>query len=133
MPKGEHFDSKHQSAAAMANIAPRAPRGAAKARKPNESLEEASLRLQRARADTEELDARKRQVELEAMQRRLIPASDAQDAIERAHLAWVAELEQLSTAVCTAIGVSMPLEHREAARRIINEECDAIRRRIAGA
>jgi hypothetical protein len=145
MPKGEHLDSRHQSAAALANIKPRAPRGAKKIAgappppdapaKDHESYEakmaDATLRLQQSRAATESLDAEKRQVELDVLRRKLMPVADVVDTIEQSHLRWIAELEQLSTAVCTAVR-QLPASLVETVRSAINAEVHAIRERIGG-
>jgi hypothetical protein len=145
MPKGEHLSTDHQRAAAMANIRPRKLRGVSKIVGPpppqdapadehasyEQKMADATLRLQRARAETEELDASKRQVELDALCRRLIPAEESRDSIEAMNLEWVAEVEQMSTAVVQAL-VELPASIREQVRDAINAEASAIRKRLGG-
>jgi len=146
MPKGEHFDKPHQQAAGMANIRPRKLRNVAKLVGPppppdapaeehetyEQKMADATLRLQRARAETEELDASKRQVELDALCKRLIPAEDARDALEAMNLEWVAELEQLSTSVVQGLA-TVPASVRETVREAINAEVLNIRNRLGRA
>ena len=146
MPKGEKLTKEHQSRSAMQNIAPRLPRGAKQEVGPppppdapedakatyEQELSAATLRLQKARADTEELDAQKRQVELDVLKRKLVPVPETVDALERLHLAWVAELEQLSTAVCQSLR-HLPGDTIERVREAVNAEVHAIRNRIADA
>lgn len=81
-PKGQKAGEKERAA----RMAPRAPRGAAKEKRPNETLDEATLRLQRARADTEELDRAKRQLELDKAQGLLVSKEEAVDITQQALL-----------------------------------------------
>ena len=67
-------------------LAPRSPRGAAKEKRPNESLDEATLRLQIARADTEELDRQKRQIEIDKAKGLLVSKEAAVDLAQQALL-----------------------------------------------
>lgn len=56
------------------------------ARIPGETLDEATLRLQRARADTEELDRQKRQLDLDVANGKLISKNEATDLAQAAVL-----------------------------------------------
>lgn len=82
--RGEHLSRSHQIAAALL------PRpGSLKAeavRKPGESLDEATLRLQVARADTEELDRQKRELELRKARGELVTKEEAVDLAQAAVL-----------------------------------------------
>lgn len=108
------------------------PTGAARKANPNESLEEATLRLQQAKADTEELDAERREVELAVLRRDLMPASDVRDSLEAVHLQWVSELEQLPHSVATALPPEIPASQREVLRAAVEAQCNALRQRIGG-
>ena len=132
--KGANLTINHQRAAGRRNVGPRIPGRSAVARKanPDESLDDATLRLQQAKADTEQLDAEKREVELAALRRELIPAPDARDAIEAVHLQWVAELEQLPHSVATALPPEVPASLREVMRAAVEAQCNALRTRIGG-
>jgi len=96
MPKGEHLTKAHQSAAGMR---PRPGRGpskkavAAVMAVTGETLEEATLRLQRARADTEELDRAKRQLELDVAAGKLVSRERAVDLAQQAVLRVCAILD----------------------------------------
>lgn len=89
MPKGEHLTRSHQSAAGMR---PRPGRSkpstatAEKARRPGETLDEATLRLQVARADTEELDRQKRELDLAVARGALVTKDEAVDIAQAAVL-----------------------------------------------
>lgn len=97
MPKGSHLDRKHQILAGMAPRPGRTRKAkadiAAEAEANGESLEEATLRLQRARADTEELDKRKRQIDIDIMTGRLITKDHAVDLAQKAVLRVVQILD----------------------------------------
>lgn len=97
-----------------------------------EKLDEAILRYQRAKATTEELDAARREVELNRLRGALIPAEEARDALEAAHLRWVAELDQLSAATIAALPIEFPASQRETVRKSIDDACCEIRKRISG-
>lgn len=124
-----HLTSEHQSRAGrMPRI--RLPNGARQAN-PDESIEEATLRLQQAKADTEELDAQKRELELAALKGSLVPAAAARDNLEAEHLRWVAELEQLPHSVSAALPPEIVASVRDVIRSAIEQQCLAIRQRIA--
>ena len=134
MPRGSHFTPAHQSAAGHKNIHPRTPGGkqvAAKA-KSSETLDAATLRLQQAKADTEELDAEKRREELAVLRRGLIPEAESRDAAEAIHLQWVAEIEQLPHSVATSLPPEVPASQRELLRQTVEAQCNALRLRIGG-
>ncbi len=126
MPKGEHFDRSHQVAAASR---PRIRIGAGRAN-PGESLDDAVLRYQQAKADTEQLDAEKRALDVAKMRGDLIPADDARDEIEATHLAWVAELDQLPHSVASSLPPEIPASVREQLRAAVEAACMATRQRI---
>ena len=130
MPKGSNLTAEHQAAAGRMNYRPRIPGGRAQAN-PDESMEDASLRLQQAKADTEQLDAQKREVELAVARGVLIPVATAKDNLEREHLRWVSELEQLPHTVASSLPPEIPESTRELLRSVIESECMALRRRFA--
>lgn len=114
---------------------PRVMKPSARGVKPatDETLDEAVLRYQQAKADTEALDAERRALDVAKARGELIPAADARDALEASHLAWVAELEQLPHAVANAMPPEVPSSIREHVRAAVEAGCLAIRRRIGGA
>lgn len=132
MPQGSNLTAAHQAAAGRRNIYPRTPGASRVKPSPNESMEDATLRLQQAKADTEELDAEKRSEELAVLRRELIPAAEARDAAEAIHLQWVAELEQLPHSVATALPPEIPASQREQLRQVVEAQCNALRLRIGG-
>ena len=89
MPRGANLTDEHQRAAAM-RPRPGQPgktvRAAQLIRLSNETLDEAILRLQIAKADTEELDKAKRQLDLDVAQGRLITIEEAVDTAQAAVL-----------------------------------------------
>lgn len=97
MPKGSHLDHTHQVRSGMAPRPGRVTKAKADlvavAEANGESLEEATLRLQRARADTEELDKRKRQIDIDVMTGRLITKDHAVDLAQKAVLRVVQILD----------------------------------------
>lgn len=97
MPKGEHLDRSHQSLAGMRPRPGRRPSAAAvaSAKLPGETMDEASLRLQIARADTEELDRAKRALELDVARGELVTKSEAVDLAQEAVLRVVQILDML--------------------------------------
>jgi len=125
-----HLTVEHQKRAASF---PRVklPMGAARKANPDESLEDATLRLQQAKADTESLDAQKRELELSQLRGSLIPAATARDNLEAEHLRWVAELEQLPHACASSLPPEIPASVRESLRAAVEVQCMAVRQRIA--
>lgn len=102
MPQGENLTRGHQT---RVGSRPRpgkiGAKGVAKteieeqARINGESLDEATLRLQVARADTEELDRQKRQLELDKAKGLLVTKDEAVDLAQQAVLRVVAILDLL--------------------------------------
>lgn len=89
MPKGEHLDRAHQQRSSLlprpGSLKPSAGR-AERERQDDESLEDATLRLQVARADTEELDRQKREMELGQARGLLVTKEEAIDLAQAAVL-----------------------------------------------
>ena len=83
--RGKHLTRSHQVASAMAPRPIRASRVEAE-RKPGETLDEATLRLQVARADTEELDRQKRELELRKARGEVVTKEEAVDLAQAAVL-----------------------------------------------
>ena len=96
-----------------------------------ETLEEATLRLQQARADTESLDATKREIEIQKLKGSLVEVSDVRDEMERLHLAWVAELEQIPQAAIGELPGTLAASLHQTIRAAIESACTAARNRIA--
>lgn len=130
MPRGSNLTAEHQAAAGRMNYRPRIPGGKASAN-PDESMEAASLRLQQAKADTETLDAQKRELDLAVARGKLIPVSTARDNLEREHLRWVAELDQLPHSVASVLPPEIPASVRDLVRAAVESECLALRQRFA--
>lgn len=97
MPQGENFTRAHQMAAAQRPRTSRGNKNKSSANaKPSvdplvsrisgETMEEASLRLQQARADTEELDRQKRELELARERGALVSKEEAVDLAQAAVL-----------------------------------------------
>jgi len=130
MPAGSNLTVEHQRrAGAMPRV--KLPQGAARKANPNESLEDATLRLQQAKADTETLDAQKRELDLAVARGKLIPVSTARDNLEREHLRWVAELDQLPHSVASVLPPEIPASVRDLVRAAVESECLALRQRFA--
>ncbi len=131
MGRGEHFTTDHQRRSASF---PRGPRGANATTVispgPGETMEEAMLRYQQAKADTESLDAEKRAIDVARARKELIPVADAQDEIEATHLAWVAGLDQLPHIVASSLPPEVPASLVETLRASIEAACVALRQRI---
>lgn len=89
MPKGEHLDRAHQQRSSLmprpGGLKPSSAR-AERERQEDESLEDATLRLQIARADTEELDRQKREMELDQARGLLITKEESVDIGQEAVL-----------------------------------------------
>lgn len=83
--RGDHLTRSHQVASAMAPRPVKASRAELQ-RKPGESLDEATLRLQVARADTEELDRQKRELELRKARGEVVTKEEAVDLAQAAVL-----------------------------------------------
>lgn len=118
MPKGEHLTRAHQS---LAGMRPRPGRGPSRKeveaqRLPTETMDEATLRLQIARADTEELDRKKRQLELDRARGELVTKDEAVDLAQAAVLR-----------VCQVLDL-LPERLRDLGRQItLDDVDDAIR------
>ena len=101
MPSGEHLSKSHQTRVGSrprpGRIGVGGMRQAAieEQRKPGETLDEATLRLQVARADTEELDRQKRQLELDKLRGAVVSKEDAVDLAQQAVLRVVAILDMI--------------------------------------
>lgn len=126
--RGANLTPDHQR---RAGSFPRVRLPTPKKTKPGESLEEATLRLQQAKATTEELDAEKRELELATLRGALIPAEDARDSLEAEHLRWVSELEQLPHSVVASLPPEVPSSLRDVIRTAVESQCVAVRKRIA--
>lgn len=115
MPRGAHLTSAHQTSAAMRPRARKpSAREAEQAMEPGETMDQASLRLQRARADTEELDRAKRQLELDIASGALIPKERAVDVARGAIYRLCALMEQI------------PERMRDRLPQHLHEACDVI-------
>ena len=99
---------------------------------PGESMEEAVLRYQRAKASSEEIGAEREELKLRVDRGELIRAEVARDRLEAAHLAWVAELEQLPHLVATNLPPEIPVAIREQVRAAVEVQVLAVRKRIGG-
>lgn len=133
MPKGEHLTREHQRAAAIRPRGPRVPRPSdldPADHGEGESMDEALLRFQQAKADTEQLDAEKRALDVSRMRGDLIPADEARDEIEATHLRWVSELDQLPHSVASSLPPEIAASMREQIRSAIEAACLAVRNRI---
>jgi hypothetical protein len=88
MPKGEKLTQAHQTSAAMRPRPGRKPsKQAVEAqRMSGETMDQATLRLQVARADTEELDRAKRDLELRQARGDLVTKDEAVDLAQAAVL-----------------------------------------------
>jgi hypothetical protein len=131
MARGENLTPAHQSLAGRKNIYPRLPSGVDRRANPDESLEDATLRLQQAKADTEQLDALKRQLELDTLKGTLVQAAQVRDNLEAEHLRWVSELDQLPHACTLALPPEIPASMRDQIRSTIEAQCLLVRQRIA--
>jgi hypothetical protein len=129
MPKGQNLTGDHQRAASRMPRKPFVRTGNIK-RKANETVEDAVARYQKAKADVEELDALKRDIEISRIKGELVPSDEVRDQYEANHLQWVAELEQLPHIVATALNSDFPASMREAVRLVVSEQCFLIRSRI---
>jgi hypothetical protein len=96
--RGENLTAAHQRSA---GIRPRpgksrpSPAAVVAAKRPDESMDEASLRLQIARADTEELDRQKRQHDLDLARGAVVTKEQAVDLAQAAVLRVVQILDLL--------------------------------------
>lgn len=115
--RGENLTAAHQRAA---GIRPRpgkskpSPAAVAAAKLPTETMDEASLRLQIARADTEELDRQKRQLDLDVARGALVTKEAAVDLAQAAVLRVVQILDLL------------PERARDLGRPVSPEDLDAL-------
>jgi predicted component of type VI protein secretion system len=132
MPRGKNLTAAHQKAAGRMPRKPFVRAGNIK-RKENETVEAAVERYQKAKADVEELDALKRDIEISRLKGDLVPSDEVRDQYEAIHLQWVAELEQLPHIVATALGTDFSASMREAVRSVVAEQCFIIRGRIGSA
>ena len=128
MPQGENLTGAHQRRAASRPRAGKVPPTVQPAS--GESLDDAILRYQRAKADTEGLDAEKRALDVARLRGDVIPADDARDELEATHLRWCAELDQLPHAVAASIPPEVPASVREQIRALVETACLAVRTRI---
>ena len=90
-PKGKKVSPVEKAQRQMAAMHPRTSKPnpgkvAAEAEANGETLDQATLRLQRARADTEELDRQKRQLELDRARGLLVEKDEAVDLAQAAVL-----------------------------------------------
>lgn len=131
MPKGDNLTGEHQRRAASRPRAGKVPSTVQP--EGGETLDEAVLRYQQAKADTEELDAEKRALDVARLRGELIPAEDARDEIEATHLRWCAEVDQLPHAVASSIPPEVPASVREQIRTLVETACTAVRTRMGSA
>jgi len=99
---------------------------------PGESMEEAVLRYQRAKASGEEIGAEREALKLRQDRGELIKAEVARDQLEAAHLAWVAELEQMPHLVATGLGEEFTAAMRDLVRARVDQVVLEVRQRIGG-
>ena len=128
MPKGDNLTSTHQRHAASRPRPSKVP--ASVQAGPDETLDEAVLRFQQAKADTEGLDAEKRAIDIARMRADLIPAADAREEIEATHQRWVEEFQSLPQVVASLIPPEVPASVREQIRALVETACLAARARI---
>lgn len=132
MPKGKNLTPEHQRAASRRPKRPFVHVGNI-TRNPDETVDQAVARYQKAKADVEELDALKRDIEVCRLKGDLVPVSDVRDQYEELHLEWVAELEQLPHAVAASLPNEIAASIREVVRETVTAACMAVRQRIGGA
>lgn len=135
MAQGSNLTSEHQAKAGRANAGiprvARVPRSDSLIpRNPEESLEEAVVRYQRAKATNEELDSIKLDLAIKRESGELIPANDSIDSMEALNLRWVAELEQLPHSVATDLPAEIAGIVREQVRTAVENACLAMRLRL---
>jgi predicted RNase H-like HicB family nuclease len=78
-------------------------------RKPGETLEEAVLRLQIAKADTEELDKQRRQIEIDKIRGDLVTKEQAKEVAEEVLHAAIREAEKMPSMIRAALASNRDL------------------------